>query len=122
MAACSAGPVEDKSYKVLAKGGTYAHILNPRTDQEKVKAGKAWKDRHYALILVGAPSCTPQVCPDRQHHGCMKALPSVGGWHLSEPHACSVWLCMLISRTHHAGPACRVARQRLVCSRLQIGF
>ncbi len=68
-----AGPVEDKSYRVLAKGGTYAHILSPRTDQENVKAGKAWKDRRYALILVGslwlpaAPSTWP-------HHGCMRTL------------------------------------------------
>lgn len=49
---------------MLARGGTYAHILSPRTDQEKVKAGKSWKDRRYALILVGCLLLHPTVLPE----------------------------------------------------------
>ncbi|EIE19170.1 NAD(P)-binding protein [Coccomyxa subellipsoidea C-169] len=46
------GTVEDKSYTVLAPHGTYTHIMNNNTNEQKIKAGKEWKDRKYILILA----------------------------------------------------------------------
>lgn len=41
----SAGEVEDKSYALIKPGGTFAHILNTGTNDEKVQAGKKWTDK-----------------------------------------------------------------------------
>ncbi len=37
---------------MLAPGGTYAHILNTGTSQDRVAAGEAWTDKKYTTTLV----------------------------------------------------------------------
>eukprot|EP00884_Botryococcus_braunii_P023531 jgi/Botrbrau1/9862/Bobra.0313s0031.1 len=43
---------EDYAYKVLAKGGTFAHIFNTGTSQAKIEAGKQWTDKKYTATIV----------------------------------------------------------------------
>lgn len=38
----AAGDTELRSYEVLTKAGTYAHIQNSGTDKQRFEAGKQW--------------------------------------------------------------------------------
>lgn len=51
MILAGAGETEVKSYGLLKPGGTFAHILNTGTSQERVDAAKEWTDKKYALNL-----------------------------------------------------------------------
>eukprot|EP00884_Botryococcus_braunii_P009302 jgi/Botrbrau1/18373/Bobra.0179s0091.1 len=46
------GDTEEYAYKVLAKGGTFAHIHNTGTSQARIGSGKQWTDKKYTLTLV----------------------------------------------------------------------
>ncbi len=41
----AAGETEEKSYGILKPGGTFAHILNSGTSQDRIAAAKEWKDK-----------------------------------------------------------------------------
>ena len=54
-----AGETEEKSYRVIKEGGTFAHILNTGTDQDRIAAGQKGVRNELSCVTVTSTSQWP---------------------------------------------------------------